>query len=58
MKLKTLLLTGLTALSLNALKAQDIKKTSAQDTVTVLKQKTDKDNNLLHLTSLYAGQIT
>lgn len=49
MNLKTLLLTGLTALSLNTLKAQAAQETTAKDTVTTLEQK-----NGLDITHLYA----
>jgi hypothetical protein len=50
MNLKTLFLTGLTALSLNTLKAQTVQDTIKKDTVTTLQQ----EKNDLKLTHLYA----
>lgn len=49
MNLKTLLLTWLTALALNAVKSQTVQDSVAQDTVNILQQKSD-----LQLTHLYA----
>jgi len=63
MNLKTLLLTWLTALSLNILKAQAVQDTTAKDVVTALKQdslqkKSTADTiNPFRITSGYAGQV-